>query len=171
MTTALLNFYRGTGQDNLGRTLEEMWAWDDHRLEHCHNYIQWMFPSDEPSAFNGDAPVLTDDEIQAFQSSDKLQVQLRTSFAEILAFYGFQLREGNGELSVEKTDRFEAKAQNWLTTRNHNHLRITRILKCLRLTGLERYAQAFLFALEGVGKQRPDVIGEETLRYWRSAVK
>lgn len=170
MDTPLLKFYGGTGTDNHGRTLEEMWVWSDEKLESCHNYIQWMFPSDESSSFNADAPVLMDTEIEMFLNNEHLQARLRTSFETILAFYGFELTNNDGKLSVEKTHRFSIKAKNWLTFRNHNHLRITRILKCLCLTGLKRYAEAFISELEVLFKQHSENIGEETLRYWRSAV-
>ena len=55
----LLRFYRLEGPDARGRTLPEIWAWDAARLEGVHDYIQWLFPLPEPSAFNPHAPILT----------------------------------------------------------------------------------------------------------------
>jgi hypothetical protein len=49
-TSAIVRFYGGADTDNLGRKLEEMWEWTDDKLEGIHNYIQWMFPTNERSA-------------------------------------------------------------------------------------------------------------------------
>ena len=57
---ALLRFYRLEGADARGRTLAEIWSWDAARLEGVHDYIQWLFPLPEPSAFNPQAPILTE---------------------------------------------------------------------------------------------------------------
>ena len=55
----LLRFYGLESGDARGRSLTEIWGWDDERLEQVHDYIQWLFPLREPSAFNPGAPVLT----------------------------------------------------------------------------------------------------------------
>jgi hypothetical protein len=60
-------------------------------------------------------------------------------------------------------------ARNWLTPHNHNFLRITRILTCLRELGLEGWSQAFFRGLEGIHGEWPNVIGAESMRYWREA--
>ena len=57
--TPIVRFYRGTGFDARGRSLDEVLAWDDERLEDVHDYIQWLFPLDEPSQFTPHAPLLT----------------------------------------------------------------------------------------------------------------
>ena len=36
--------------------LEDVLQWDDEKLERTHDYIQWMFPTDQESAFNASAP-------------------------------------------------------------------------------------------------------------------
>ena len=55
----LVGFYRGTGPDTAGRTINEVWAFDHDQLERQHDYIQWLFPTDQPSEFTPDAPLLT----------------------------------------------------------------------------------------------------------------
>ena len=44
----IIRFYSGTGTDDCGRRIEEIWQWDHVRFEGVHNYIQWLFPL-EPS--------------------------------------------------------------------------------------------------------------------------
>jgi Opioid growth factor receptor (OGFr) conserved region len=60
-----------------------------------------------------------------------------------------------------------------MTYSNHNHLRITRILKSLRLLGLEAEATAFFVCLADIyhvesGKDAPG-ISDETLTFWKAA--
>ena len=62
----LVRFYRGDAPDARGRTLDDILAWDDEQLEAVHDYIQWLFPLDEPSRFNPDAPLLTPADRVAF---------------------------------------------------------------------------------------------------------
>ena len=45
-----------------GDTLDEIMKWPDEWLEEDHDYIQWLFPSTEPSQMNSAAPTLTRDE-------------------------------------------------------------------------------------------------------------
>jgi Opioid growth factor receptor (OGFr) conserved region len=49
------------GVDSEGRKLAEIWAWDFEELECAHDYIQWLFPLMEVSAFNPDAPLVNEE--------------------------------------------------------------------------------------------------------------
>jgi hypothetical protein len=171
--STLINFYAGGGSDNRGRMLSEIHRWSDEELERTHDYIQWLFPLSERSAFNMHAPILDAKVIQEFRARPELRENLRASFVRMLAFLGFRLLTDEPLRVVPAAD-FGEQAQNWLTPGNHNHLRITRILKSLRILGLEEEATALFRCLEGLhGKEsrtpRPR-ISEETFSYWRSAV-
>jgi hypothetical protein len=48
----IIDFYRKTSPDSEGRYLEEIWAWSDDELMAEHDWIQRLFPTDHPSAFN-----------------------------------------------------------------------------------------------------------------------
>jgi len=67
----IVSFYKNEKVHPYGYQLEEMWAWDDKRIETLHSFIQWMFPLDEPSANNLHAPVLSDEEIAQLGSPIK----------------------------------------------------------------------------------------------------
>ena len=75
----LLRFYRLEGADARGRTLADIWSWGAGRLEDVHDYIQWLFPLPEPSAFNPDAPILTEDAVDAFHADAHLRQRLLRS--------------------------------------------------------------------------------------------
>ena len=51
-THPLVAFYRDGARDDEGRTLAEILAWDDDRLEEIHDFIQWLFPLPERSGAN-----------------------------------------------------------------------------------------------------------------------
>ena len=72
----IVAFHRGEQRDSEGRTIAEVWSWDDDELEYVHDYIQWLFPLRAPSRFNPDAPVLDDEQIAAFQSDPALRAEL-----------------------------------------------------------------------------------------------
>jgi hypothetical protein len=166
MDSKSLSFYSGEAPDSRGRFLHEIQQWNDNELEFVHDYIQWLFPVPERSAFNISAPVLTPDVIKAFRSRADLQQNLRQSFLRLLRFYGLEL-EGS---EVMQGRDFEIKAANWLSAGNHNHLRITRILRSLSVLGLETEARAFFECLAhiyGEEKRKPEpAISAETFSYW-----
>ncbi|BCP52958.1 hypothetical protein K32_15750 [Kaistia sp. 32K] len=169
LDTSILHFFAGMGTDDRGRTLTGILAWDDDRLEQVHDYIQWLFPLPEPSAFNPGAPLLTAADIEAFQTHAALRSALRAAFVRLLAFYGFAFVPGAEGARVARAATFPARSRSWLAPRNHNFLRISRILRALTLLGLAEEAGAFLAALEAVHAEHAAIIGETTLGYWRAA--
>ena len=168
----LLCFYAGTGPNSRGHFLKEIHAWTDNRLELDHNFIQWLFPTDEESATNPAAPVLDAETIKQFRSKRRLRIHLQTSLDRMLRFYGLEMR-ANVPSKVVCAPNFSERAGAWITPKNHNHLRITRILKSLRLVGLETNATAFYECLVDIcgeeARRSFPGISHETFRFWRSA--
>jgi Opioid growth factor receptor (OGFr) conserved region len=167
----IISFYSGKTPDNRGRFLRDIQQWPDHRLESVHDFIQWMFPLREPSGVNPDAPLLDKTAIAEFRSRPDLQENLRQSWLRMLKFYGF-VADSSSDWAVRPAPNFTERAKNWLTPYNHNHLRITRILKCLRALGLETEAQAFFGALSAIhhSRQFAGTISPVTFEYWQSAL-
>lgn len=169
-----MQFYSPTNPaaDTHGRTLASILAWNDDRLETCHNYIQILFPLPEGSPFNPAAPIINRATFAAFRSRPELRARLRESFVRMLSFYGFQL-------DVLSTDRvqmipapnFATASKNWVTRFNHNHLRITRIIRSLRVLGLEGEGDAFYIALKELCESRRGVISQKSLMFWTRAAK
>lgn len=170
----IIGFYSGTESDHRGRYLREIQRWPDDQLESVHDYIQWLFPLPEPSGFNVAAPILNPQSIQEFRTRPDLQQNLRVSFLRLANFYGFAVRVGK-HITVTRAPNFAAKATGWLSPGNHNHLRITRILRCLTVLGLEAEAKTLFGCLSEIyeddqNKPRP-AISDETMLYWREAVR
>ena len=160
----LIEFQRGVGEDSEGRKLADVWAFSDDEMEAHHDFIQWMFPLKEPSRFNWNAPVLSDQDIAAFRDDPDLRANLRRSFNRFLAFLGLEEKDGR---IVPGAD-FENKRQVFLAP-DHNWLRITRALTSLRLLGLPEQSRAFYEGLLDLMKDGRARITAETRRYWRDA--
>src|ERR1022692_4596159 len=119
LMSRLLAFYRGVQTDTEGRLLEDILVWTDDDLEAVHDFIQWLFPLPEPSQYNSDAPLLTNEDIAAFKSDPVLQANLMKSFERILAFFGLSLSEGK----VADGPNFKARVADVWASPNHNWLR------------------------------------------------
>ena len=157
MTTPIIAFYQGTGLAAGRYSLPDILAWDDARLERVHDIIQWLFPLPEPSAFNPDAPILTPADIAAFRTDAGLRRALLAALARMRSFYGLPANP--------------ARHLAWLTPGNHNMLRLSRMLRCLHLLGLDEEAAELLWELEALyAGGAAAVIGPVTLGYWRRAV-
>jgi hypothetical protein len=164
----LVNFYLGTAPDYQGRMLRDIWTWDHERLEQIHDFIQVLFPLAEPSMFSSRAPILRAEDVREFRNNAALRDNLLRSFRLMLDFYGLEMQED--PVAITKAAHFPERAVNWLAFGDHNMLRITRILKCLRLCGFGENARAFLAFLLNLYEERPRDIGMETLAYWQDAV-
>lgn len=156
--------------DPLGRTLDTILAWPDTELEHCHDYIQYLFPLPERSAFNDLAPVIDRATYAAFHARPDLRTRLKQSFNRMLAFYGFECIESHEDVYVCRTPRFDEAARNWVRRVDHNHLRITRILRSVRVLGLELYAEALWRALDEFCVEKR-LISKRSRTFWTRAAK
>jgi len=160
----LVAFYRGEANDSEGRSLADFWTFSDGQMESRHDFIQWMFPLEEPSQFNPDAPILTRADREAFQDDPALRANLLKSFDRFLGFLGLAREEDR----VVPTSDFEEKR--WrLNEPNHNWLRITRVLASLRLLGLANESKGFHQGLESLIAQGKARITADTRAYWKNA--
>lgn len=163
----LIPFFEGKAPDSFGRFFDDILSQDDFWLEYTHNYIQWLFPNQEPSGVYKNAPTINDEVITAFAENPLLQQQLRRALMRMLAFYGLEMEN----ITVKKAGNWDARKKNWFTRRNHNALRITRILKCLMTLGLKDEAIAFYDALVKLADTEPVCsISRESFLYWYNAV-
>jgi len=167
VNATLLAFYSGEGKDGAGRRLDDIWRFSNAQLEENHDYIQWLFPLTERSAFNPDAPVLDAATIERFRADKSLRHNLDRSLEMMLGFYGLEL---SGDRIV-RAPSFAGRSSNWLLPSNHNFLRLTRILKSVFLLGLEQRAAQLFACLEDLYAINKSVIGERTMAFWRRAIE
>ena len=146
----VLNYLQGNGTDHKGRTLASVLSSDDSFLEDEHDYIQWLFPLKEPSYNVPEAPVITDEEATLAQS-DKI------------------IKE-NMFKSLKRMTKFYLENDHWLKPREHNHLRITRIIKAARMIlGNEPAEEFYNHIMEKVHDDGVEVLPLH-LAYWTDAV-
>jgi opioid growth factor receptor-like protein len=162
----LLEFHRLRGRDSEGRMLSEIWEWDEDGLENCHDFIQWMFPLAEPSSVNADAPLVTKEEELAFRREPELETARKRSLSVFLQFLGLSMAEDG---NVVRGENFAVRAGVWKYS-NHNWLRITRMLKSLRLLGLEKEAGAVWLCVKELHDQ-DGLVSEHSFKFWEDAMK
>ena len=145
----ILNFLEGAIPDGRGRTLSMIMAFDDQAIESTHDFIQWIFPLDEPSQSHPGAPVLDLFEIEEIKSSE---VALENLMQSADWYFGFLQRHDH-----------------WIRQYDHNHLRISRAIKSLRLLVSDEVADQFKSAILDFLGGNISVIGKRTREYWLSA--
>jgi hypothetical protein len=164
--STLLQFYRLQDTDSEGRRLDEMWQWPIESLEFCHDFIQWMFPLDEPSSVNADAPLVTAEDREAFRREPALREAMNRSLALFMHFLGLAITDDG---RVVRGEHFDQRLGVWKHA-NHNWLRVTRVIKSLRLLGFEAEAQAFWRCLKEL-HQMDGYVSDHSFTYWRDAAE
>tara|TARA_B110000977_G_scaffold152688_1_gene193935 strand:+ start:14 stop:463 length:450 start_codon:yes stop_codon:yes gene_type:complete len=146
----LVAFLNGEGTDYKGRCLLDIWNFDDNEIEQTHDYIQFMFPLAEKSGSYFNAPILSLEDIKAIRLSEVAQANLKKSAEWYLGF----LR----------------RHDHWIKAYDHNHLRITRTIKSLRLLVSQETAEAFLNSVFGIIGDRVNVVRQDAIGFWKSSV-
>ena len=77
--------------------------------------------------------------------------------------------QDNLKLSLHRIISFYEKNDYWITQKNHNFLRITRILRCLWLAGRTHDYVCMSRVLDDIYSDYSEIIGEETFLYWKNA--
>lgn len=153
----IVNFLRGIGPDFLGRKYHQLVGRDDEQMERCHDQIQWMFPLHESSKFAMVCPIVNEEIVQDAIRYREVNDNLRLATERMTSFLG-----------IGKFHDVE-KQQGWLNDKNHNLLRVTRIIRCLRLFELEAIALSFYQA--ACDAEKNFALDPITLSYWEKALK
>jgi hypothetical protein len=146
----ITSFLAGTGTDHRGRKLRDILEFQDDALEATHDYIQWLFPLPERSTFNASAPVLTSKDIDELCRSPDARANLEAAAERMLEFY-----------------RSNA---HWLTAADHNHLRISRIIRSLGLVLGQKEAQRFHDEIMRLVNAAGPPVSADALAFWRRAL-
>ena len=165
----LVQFYREEIPADGIHWIDDIFKWSHSRLEGEHNYVQWLFPTKEPSMLH-ECPVLDDQQIEIFKSDPKLKSRVANAFDLILDFYGFELSSGGiGHPEsgiVEEIESANGKdPQAWIRYFNHNFLRITRILRSMRYLGRDDLSKALFNKL----KEYREFCTDNSFNYWQDA--
>lgn len=150
MVSRIASFFARTASDHKQRTLDCYWRQTDDWREQTHDYIQWAFPLPTESPHNPDAPILREIDARIIQDSLEARANFRRTIFMMEQFY--------------QSRRY------WLAEHDHNHQRITRILKSIRLIlpdsgeDVKFYSTITLMA-------RKSRINDKSLSMWADVVK
>jgi hypothetical protein len=145
----IVGFLEGVTPDNRGRLLSHIHQFSDEQMETTHDYIQWVFPTAQPSQSNYNAPVLSPFDIEDLQQSKRAIANLK--------------------ISAEWFSGFLSRHNYWISRYNHNHLRITRVITSLRLLAGDDDANQFLASILELIKGKEGQIGQKPIQFWMQA--
>ena len=145
----LIAFLKNEETDFKGRSLTDIWAYDDSQIEANHDFIQLLFPLNKASKHSFHGVYLNDDaQVIEIKNNKAIQTNILTSANWFLMF-------------LKRVDY-------WRVGYNHNHLRITRIIECLRLLINNYEADKFYKdVLTILGSDNN--INKETTKFWAEA--
>ena len=145
------NFLTNIEPDYKNRFLNDIWNFTDEDIEHTHDFIQLLFPLNEQSesVFHG-YYLNTKSSIINIKSNDLAKSNIVTSSKWFLSF-------------LERNTH-------WRRRHDHHYLRITRIIKSLRLLVSDEEANKFYESfIELIDESLRSKINLTTLSYWENA--
>ena len=137
------------GKDFKGRTLQDIWSFSDSEIERVHDFIQVVFPLNKSSqaVFHG-YYLDNQDLISQIKSNKEVTTNILKSSSWFFAF-------------LERN-------MHWNTKLDHNQLRITRVIECLRLLVSDEEADNFYNNVLELIKDNNQV-NKRTLDFWKNA--
>ena len=145
----ILDFLIGEQPDTYNRYLADIWKMPDEDIESVHNFIQWTFPLNERSGAVPNSPILTQQEIIDIKKSEIAKQNIKKSADWFLDFL--------------------TRNSYWICQSNHNHLRITRVIKSLRLIHSNEEAENFKNNLMNLIKGNENKINPISLEFWKNS--
>ena len=146
-----VNFLTNKESDFNNRFLQDIWEYSDEEIEHTHDFIQLLFPLNEESNAVSNGIYLDSSEAILTVKVNKLATE-----------------------NIVKSSKwflsFLARNSHWKRKHDHNYLRITRIIKSLRLLVSDQEANKFYEAfMQLIDENLISRINSTTLTYWENA--
>ena len=153
-------FLEGKIADNKGRKITDILAYGNIKLEMKHDYIQKVFPTAEASEYDNIMP-MNEQDIKNIRNSEIARENITKMYHKMLKFYKLD------DYRYKDWDMF----RHWNTTGNHNHKRLTRMLKCFRLLGYDDLykdlSMRIKYILTVYRSGSPKIhISDDTMDYW-----
>ncbi len=171
MSKDIIGFYKGAATSQKGLYVSDVDDMTNEQLESDCYYIQWIFPLPEASKAVPDTPILRQADINEFRESYELRGAMLKMALKMFDFYGFKVRDGESTGKIVKADNFDERSKEWLTSRNHNFLRLTRIVRSTKLLGLEGLAKNFYNCLCEIYEENKGIVGPYTKQFWDEAIE
>jgi hypothetical protein len=175
MNQKIIDFYEGklkVGRNSL--SFDDIIRLDDDGLEKCHDYIQWLFPLPEPSSFMKNAPLL--DKETAKLIANEYSMRVMEAVRRIMKFWRVTLN-----LHSPTHKPHMKLGQYWMKPKDHNHYRITRVIRFLFLLSKSSRgeqeklfyfnpAQSLLYAVLAANDEQKFATAE-TVDFWEEALE
>ena len=146
---SVLKFLEGETADIHGRTISDIWAFNDSQIETEHNFIQWLFPTSTPSISVPGSPILSAGDIKEIRESEIAIDNLHKS--------------GDWYFNFLERNTF------WIKPHDHNHLRITRVIQSIRLLSDADDAEFFKQQILRLIGNNLSIIPHKTQKFWKDA--
>lgn len=143
----IYGFFAGHITDHAGRTIKDYCGMPHESLELTHDYIQWAFPTRQPSQCQAaNAPLLSDEAVALIKDDKKAMENYYAMFARMMSFY--------------------VDSKHWLVEHDHNHLRITRIIESSgEIFGIG-IAEYFLKTMLRLNTDAGCPVNEDSIAFW-----
>ncbi len=143
------DFLTHKGKDFKGRNLKDIWSFSDMEIETNHDFIQIVFPLNKPSqsSFHG-FYLHRQDLIDQIKNNKEATDNIIKSSQWFISFLKRNLY--------------------WNVQYDHNQLRITRVIECLRLLVSDEEADNFYNNVLELIKDN-NRINIRTLNFWKNA--
>ena len=142
------NFLLAKEPDFKCRMIQDIWNYSDEEIEGIHDFIQILFPLNKKSqsVFHGHH-LDTDDLVQSLKDDEQVKENILKSSEWFLSF-------------LKRHDY-------WKRGYNHNQLRISRIIECLRLIVGDKEANSFYKLIKILTKNAN--LNKKTTEFWDNA--
>jgi len=144
------NFLKNEEIDFKGRFLSDIRNYNDEEIEKHHDFIQLVFPLNKPSGSVFHGYYLNDEEqIELIQNDENVKKNILKSTYWFLGF-------------LKRNNR-------WKSGYNHNQLRITRIIECLKLLVSDEEAKKFYSEMMTLIEDK-NKINKVSTKFWQDAL-
>ena len=142
------NFLLAKEPDFKGRMIQDIWNYSDEEIEGIHDFIQILSPLNKKSqsVFHG-YYLDTDNLVQSLKDDEQVTENILKSSEWFLSF-------------LKRHDY-------WKRGYNHNQLRITRVIECLRLIVGDKEANSFYELIKILSKNAN--LNKKTTEFWDNA--
>lgn len=110
-----------------------LYSMDDFKMEHTHDYVQWVFPNPRPSKARDKVAQYEckQGEYDLLMSNPVVMRRIEDAISKMLMFWGISYNRVSGVIGVLTADR-KRFIKKLVNNADHNQLRFTRMLIFLR---------------------------------------
>lgn len=148
--------------------LLEVLRYSDAMIESDSSFFQFLFPIDSISGHNP-LPPIPADFARTVASTPGFGLSFMLGVRRVMKFWGFQYR---GTSSTRRplwrlAPDFDVADHGWTQRVDHNHQRVTHVIRSLRLIRADRTARAVYRCMMRAIRERGFPVREQTRRLWR----